>query len=159
MATLLARKLPDDIAGYIYHIALNKYLQEKIDIYSINLHLIFEKHNKYFIKNDQMIYNLDMLLTNDINIVILILRYIKNNFIDPYKKWDICFTEDYINTVMVWTSKLLQLNKKYINSYSDYNTIDYKYLLMQKTLIESINYLLDDDDYPFLTSKFTSIKL
>ena len=60
---------------------------------------------------------------------------------------------------MFWTSKLLQLNKKYINSYSDYNTIDYKYLLMQKTLIESINYLLDDDDYPFLISKFTSIKL
>ncbi len=69
MATLLGRKLPDDIAVYIYHFALNKYLQEKIDIYSINLHLIFEKHNKYFIINDKTIYNLDTVLSNDIIIV------------------------------------------------------------------------------------------
>lgn len=159
MATLLGRKFPHDIAEYIYHFALNKYLQEKINIYSINLDLIFEKHNKYFINNDQTVYNLDTLLTNDINIVISILKYIKNHFIYPYKKWNIWFAEDYVKSIKIWTSKLLELNKKYIDSYSDYNTINYKYLLMQKMLIEGINKLLDDDEYPFLMSKFESLKL
>ena len=71
MTTLLSKLLPNDIADYIYYIALNEYLQQKIDIYSINMFLIFEKHINY-IKQDSNIYNIISLLYSDINRVIFL---------------------------------------------------------------------------------------
>ena len=68
MATLLSKILPNDIAYYIYKIAIVEFMQQKITIYTYNLYLIAEKHlyiNK--IKPSSVYYNDIVLLHSDIN--------------------------------------------------------------------------------------------
>ena len=141
MTTLLSKLLPNDIADYIYYIALNEYLQQKIDIYSINMFLIFEKHINY-IKQDSNIYNIISLLYSDINRVMSSLIFIQVNFIDPYKKWNINFKKSYIDEVKEWRSAILKFNQKYIDDLSSSMSIQYKLLLKQKILIENIDKIL-----------------
>lgn len=141
MTTLLSKLLPNDIADYIYYIVLNEYLQQKIDIYSINMFLIFEKHINY-IKQDSNIYNIISLLYSDINRVMSSLIFIQVNFIDPYKKWNINFKKSYIDEVKEWRCAILKFNQKYIDDLSSSISIQYKLLLKQKTLIENIDKIL-----------------
>lgn len=141
MTTLLSKILPSDIAEYIYYIALNEYLQQKIDIYSINMFLIFEKHFSY-IKQDSNIYNIISLLYSDINRVISSLIFIQVNFIDPYKKWNIKFEKKYIDEVNEWRSAILKFNKKYIDKLNSTMSIQYKLLLKQKLIIKNIDKIL-----------------
>ena len=158
MATILTKILPNDIAQYIYYIALNDYLQNKIHIFSYNIFLIFEKHFK-IIKNDKNNYNLHSLFNTDINRIISVLNFVKINFIDSYKKWNINFEKKYIDVIKHWTSKILAINKKYIDDLQYNMGIEYKLLLKQKMLLESIDKLLDNYEYPFLMSKFASVRL
>lgn len=141
MSTLLSKILPSDIAEYIYYIALNGYLQQKIDIYSINMFLVFEKHFNY-IKQDSCIYNITSLLYSDINRVISSLIFIQVNFIDPYKKWNINFKKSYIDEVIEWKSAILKFNQKYIDELNSTMSIQYKLLLKQKLLIKNIDKIL-----------------
>lgn len=141
MATLLSKLLPNEIAEYIYYISLNEYLQQKIDIYSINMFLIFEKHINY-IKLDSNIYNITSLLYSDINRVISSLIFIQVNFIDPYKKWNINFKKSYIDEVIEWKSAILKFNQKYIDELNSTISIEYKLLIKQKLLIKNIDKIL-----------------
>jgi hypothetical protein len=143
MATLLSKLLPNEIAEYIYYISLNEYLQQKIDIYSINMFLIFEKHINY-IKLDSNIYNIISLLYSDINRIISVLNFTKVNFIDPYKKWNIKFEKKYIDEVNEWRSAILKFIQKYIDELNSTMSIQYFYklLLKQKILIKNIDEIL-----------------
>lgn len=158
MATLLAKILPSDISQYIYYLALNDYLQNKIIIFSYNIFLIFEKHFK-IIENDKNNYNLHTLFNTDINRIISVLNFVKVNFIDPYEQWNINFEKKYIDEIKDWSSIILAINKKYIDDLHNNVGIEYKLLLKQKILIESIDKLLDKQEYTFLISKFASIRL
>ena len=158
MATLLGKILPSDIAQYIYYIALNDYIQNKILIFSYNIFLIFEKHFK-IIENDKKNYNLHSLFNTDINRIISVLNFVKINFIDPYKKWNINFEKKYIDEVKRWSSKILVINTKYIDDLECNMGIEYKLLIKQKILIESIDKLLNNCEYPLLVSKFASVRL
>lgn len=153
MATLLAKILPIDIAQYIYIIALNDYLQNKIIIFSYNIFLIFEKHFK-IMKNDKNNYDLCLLFDTEINRIIYVLNFIKLNLIDPYKKWNINFEKKYVDEVKHWSSTILAFNKKYLKNLHSHIGIEYKLLLKQKILIESIDKMFDNYKYSFLTSKF-----
>jgi hypothetical protein len=143
MATLLGKILPSDIAQHIYFIALNDYIQNKIIIFSYNIFLIFEKHFK-IIKNDKKNYNLYLLFNTDINRIISVLNFVKINFIDPYKKWNINFEKKYIDEVKCWSSKILGINTKYIDDLQSNIGLEYKLLINQKILIESIDKLLNN---------------
>ena len=158
MATILGKILPNDIAQYIYYVALNDYLQTKILIFSYNIFLIFEKHFK-IIENDKKNYYLHTLFNADINRIVNVLNFVKINFIDPYKKWNINFEKKYIDQIKHWSSRILAINKKYIDDLHTNVGIEYKLLLKQKILIESIDKILDNCEYPFLMSKFASVIL
>lgn len=157
MATLLAKILPSDISQYIYYLALNDFLQNKINIYSYNMFLIFDKHLK--IINDKKNHYLHTMFNADINRIVSVLNFVKINFIDPYKKWNINFEKKYIDQIKHWSSSILAINKKYIDDLHTIVGLEYKLLLKQKLLIESIDKLLDNYEYPFLMSKFASVTL
>lgn len=141
MSTLLSKILPSDIAEYIYYIALNDYLQNKIVIFSYNIFLIFEKHFK-IIENDKNNYNLHSLFNTDINRIVSILNFLKKNFIDPYQKWNIKFEKKYIDEVKHWRSDILKFNQKYIDELNSTMSTEYKLLLNQKLLIKNIDKIL-----------------
>ena len=138
MATILTKILPSDVAQYIYYIALNDYLQNKVIIYSYNIFLIFEKHFK-IIENDKKIYYLHTVFNTDINLIISVLKFIKINFIDPYKKWNISFEKNYNDEVKHWRSKIILFHQKYIDKIISNDSIEYKLLLKQKMLVESVD--------------------
>ena len=84
MAVLLSRIFPEDISNFIYKIALNDYIDNKILIFTHNMPLLVDKTVRY-IENDRGIYNLPLLLTGDLNYLISILTFINIKFIIPYR--------------------------------------------------------------------------
>lgn len=147
MATLLAKLLPSDISQYIYYLALNDFLQNKINIYSYNMFLIFDKHLK-IINNKNKEYNIPLLIITDLNKIISNLAFVKNNFINPYKKWNINFEKNYLKSIKHWSSEFLSFTKKYIekikSNISFEISLEYKLLLKQKYLIEMVDNLINN---------------
>ena len=136
MATLLSKKIQPDIANYIYYIALNEFLQQKIAIFTNNLEIIFEKHYDY-IKNDKENYNIYYLLNNDVNQVLNTLKFNTENFINPYKKWNISYTSELTSQIQTWKLNLLKFNHKYKQKLK-HSDLEYKLLNVLEIQINNV---------------------
>lgn len=132
MATLLSRIFPNDIANNIYKIAIIKYIQEKIAIYTYNLYLIAEKHLNIKYENGSSL-DLIILLNSDINQAIRILTIINKNFIEPYVKFGVNYSEDF---KIIFNRWIEYLNKLLINNVFDNRIAVYDFILhLRKQII------------------------
>ena len=101
MAVLLSRIFPEDISNFIYKIALNDYIDNKILTFTHNIPLLVDKTVRY-IENDRGIYNLPVLLNGDLNYLISLLTFMNSRFINPYKKWDITYFSEFKILINTW---------------------------------------------------------
>ena len=138
MAVLLSRIFPEDISNFIYKIALNDYIYNKILIFTHNMPLLVDKTVRY-IENDRGIYNLPLLLTGDLNYLISILTFINIKFIIPYKKWNITYFPEFKTLINTWMLKLSKLTMNYLEGV-EYNGFEYKKILLVN---DKINKILD----------------
>ena len=138
MAVLLSRIFPEDISNFIYKIALNDYIDNKILIFTHNMPLLVDKTVRY-IERDRGIYNLPLLLNGDLNYLISILTFINSRFINPYKKWDITYFSEFKILINTWMLKLSILTMNYLEGV-EYNGFEYKKILLVN---DKINKILD----------------
>jgi hypothetical protein len=138
MAILLSRIFPEDISNFIYKIALNDYIDNKILTFAHNIPLLVDKTVRY-IENDRGIYNLPVLLNGDLNYLISILTFMNIRFINPYKKWDITYFSEFKILINTWMLKLSKLTMNYLEGV-EYNGFEYKKILL---INDRINKILD----------------
>lgn len=138
MAVLLSRIFPEDISNFIYKIALNDYIDNKILTFAHNIPLLVDKTVRY-IENDRGIYNLPVLLNGDLNYLISILTFMNIRFINPYKKWDITYFSEFKILINTWMLKLSKLTMNYLEGV-EYNGFEYKKILL---INDRINKILD----------------
>lgn len=138
MAVLLSRIFPEDISNFIYKIALNDYIDNKILTFTHNIPLLVDKTVRY-IENDRGIYNLPVLLNGDLNYLMSILTFINSRFINPYKKWDITYFSEFKILINTWMLKLSILTMNYLEGV-EYNGFEYKKILL---INDKINKILD----------------
>ena len=111
MATLLSKIFPNDVANYIYKIAIVEFIEQNIMIYTYNIYLIIEKHSKM---NIFFGFDLLMLLTRDINMVINTLNMINNKYIIPYKKFEVDYSLDFKKNITIWINHLTKIYDDYL---------------------------------------------
>jgi hypothetical protein len=136
MALLLSRIFPEDISNFIYKIALNNYVKDKIFICTYNVPLLVDKTIQC-IENDKGIYNLPLLLNRDLSYLILLLTFINAKFINPYKKWKITYVSEFKSLINNWMLKLSKFTTKYLNN-TQYGGHEYKKILLVKMKINKI---------------------
>ena len=95
MILLLSRIFSYDISFYIYKIALNNYVNEKILIYTYNLYLIIDKNLSK--TNIKMSYNTIYFLLPDIKQVTDTITLLNDKYIHKYKKYQVAYDNEFKN--------------------------------------------------------------
>ena len=109
MATILSKIFPEDIAIYIYTIALLEYAQNQIATYTYNIYLIAEKHMRMFSKYGYVLLAMPPQLEHDIGIILRSLTRINNKLIIPYSKFGVDYSLDFKNMFNIWIKQLYVL--------------------------------------------------
>lgn len=128
MATILSKIFPEDIATYIYTIALLEYAQNQIATYTYNIYLIAEKHMRMFSNYEYILLVIPPQLEHDIGIILRSLTRINNKLIIPYSKFGVDYSLDFKNMFNIWIKQLYILfeNLEQTNTWSHFTATFFK---------------------------------
>lgn len=108
MATLLSKIVNEDIAKYIYKIALQEFLDEKLYILCFNVPWIIKKHEDTFCKDCH--YNL-LLIISDIKLIFNLINKFNINYLKKYNDFNIKICIDFQTLILNWCYLINNLNK------------------------------------------------